>query len=99
MFMNFLCRKKGQMANLEAGSQKTKLKKVKSSIKLQNVFRRVSQGSKNHDGDTKDSSTSTSFKPGSSGGHGQGCLFGVSLDDLCGKEEGHFPRAVQVGYI
>ena len=29
-----------------AGSQKKKLKKVKSSMKLQNVFRRVSQGSK-----------------------------------------------------
>ena len=86
------------MANLEAGSQKTKLKKVKSSIKLQNVFRRVSQGSKNNDNDTKDSSTSTSFKFGGGSGQQQGSLFGINLDELCGKE-GQFPVAVQVRYI
>jgi len=80
---SFILRKVGQVNNFnQVGSQKKKLKKVKSSIKLQNVFRRVSQGAKG--GDSVDGG-------GGSGSHGNeaddkkplGKLFGRSLEELC----------------
>ncbi len=64
-------------------SQKTRLKKVKSSMKLQNVFRRVSRA-----GNDSDSTKVTKA----------GRLFGVTLDELCG-EENTFPPAVEVRYL
>ena len=86
-------RKVGQRANLEAvanvGSQKTKLKKVKSSIKLQNVFRRVSQGSHKN---------STTEAPNSNGGEDKkpGVLFCRPLDEVCA--DGRIPKPIRVSY-
>jgi hypothetical protein len=70
---SFILRKVGQMTNFEnaaVGSQKTKLKKVKSSIKLQNVFRRVSHGTKGADANADEKK-------------GGGQLFGRPLDQIC----------------
>ena len=73
---SFILRKVGQVSNFsEVGSQKKKLKKVKSSIKLQNVFRRVSQGSRASEA-TDGGSPETEKK--------LGVLFGRLLEDLCG---------------
>ena len=70
---SFILRKVGQVASFnEVGSQKKKLKKVKSSIKLQNVFRRVSQGSKGSD--ATDGAPDTDKKIG--------LLFGRAIEDL-----------------
>lgn len=85
-------RKVGQRANLEVGSQKTKLKKVKSSIKLQNVFRRVSQGSKSG-GANGDSDYEHAKKMKMKGGK----LFGLNLDDVC--ENANLPKAIEVSGI
>eukprot|EP00090_Calanus_glacialis_P001956 TRINITY_DN11459_c0_g1_i1.p1 TRINITY_DN11459_c0_g1~~TRINITY_DN11459_c0_g1_i1.p1 ORF type:complete len:1431 (-),score=227.73 TRINITY_DN11459_c0_g1_i1:552-4844(-) len=72
---SFILRKVGQVSNFnEIGSQKKKLKKVKSSMKLQNVFRRVSQGSRT--ADTTDGAEDKKL----------GQLFGRSLCDLCGGD-------------
>ena len=85
---SFILRKVGQVAALSpdtgpgqaaAGSQKKKLKKVKSSIKLQNVFRRVSQGSKGSDHQGEPGSPDTDKKLGQ--------LFGRAVEDLCGPAE------------
>lgn len=74
---SFILRKVGQVSSYsEVGSQKKKLKKVKSSIKLQNVFRRVSQGSKGSE--TPDGSPETDKKVG--------LLFGRSMESLCGGD-------------
>ena len=62
---------------------------VKSSIKLQNVFRRVSQGAKGH---------SISEAPGEDGPGGKkaggGQLFGRPLDQICTGSA--LPNAVSV---
>lgn len=70
---SFILRKVGQVSSFnEVGSQKKKLKKVKSSMKLQNVFRRVSQGSKGSD--ATDGAGETDKKIG--------LLFGRAIEDL-----------------
>ena len=63
--------------NGEVGNQKKKLKKVKSSMKLQNVFRRVSQVSRGAT-DTVDGEESKVKTPG--------LLFGRALAELCGGD-------------
>ena len=73
---SFILRKVGQLSTFNeatAGSQKKKLKKVKSSIKLQNVFRRVSQGSR-------------AVEAGEAALEDKkvGLMFGRCLGDLCG---------------
>ena len=73
---SFILRKVGQLSTFNeatAGSQKKKLKKVKSSIKLQNVFRRVSQGSR-------------AVEAGEAALEDKkvGLMFGRGLGDLCG---------------
>jgi hypothetical protein len=62
-----------------AGSQKKKLKKVKSSMKLQNVFRRVSQAGRSQEEEQQQ----VRKEP-------VGLLFGRHLQELCGSagEEG-----------
>lgn len=74
---SFILRRVGQVSNFsaEVGSQKKKLKKVKSSMKLQNVFRRVSQVSRGAS-DAVDGDESKDKKIGQ--------LFGRSLAELCG---------------
>merc|ERR1712223_1170410 len=77
---SFILRRVGQVSSFSggegAGSQKKKLKKVKSSMKLQNVFRRVSQVSRGAsdtvDGEDKEKKV--------------GRLFGRPLADLCGGD-------------
>ena len=86
------------MPNFEVGSQKTKLKKVKSSIKIQNVFRRVSQGGgKGHGGDSTDSPTAgdPSHLGSKAGKAPAGKLFGLPLDEAC-KGKNTLPRAIEV---
>ena len=72
----------GQVNNnySQPGSQKKKLKKVKSSIKLQNVFRRVSQAM----GKSSDSVDAASSSPITTGGTDKkaGKLFGRKLEEL-----------------
>ncbi len=77
------------MPAYDVGSQKTKLKKVKSSMKLQNVFRRVSQGTKGSDASAGDDANGAK-KPGSGGGQ----LFGRPLEQICQKNS--LPTACKV---
>ena len=68
---------------------------VKSSIKLQNVFRRVSQGAKGH-------SISEHAQNGDDGPNGAkkaggGQLFGRPLDQIC--KGNALPNAVSVGIL
>ena len=92
---SFILRKAGQLASpfpgpdagLQPGSQKKKLKKVKSSMKLSDVFRRVSQGSRGPD--PPDSSPDPDKPPG------PGLLFGRPLSELCGDPAApRLPRPV-----
>jgi len=72
---SFILRKVGQVSTFnEVGSQKKKLKKVKSSIKLQNVFRRVSQGTR----------AAEAGDAGLEADKKIGLMFGRCLGDLCG---------------
>ena len=74
---SFILRKVGQLSTFNeasAGSQKKKLKKVKSSIKLQNVFRRVSQGTR----------AAEAGDAGLEADKKVGLMFGRCLGDLCG---------------
>lgn len=83
-----------ETAAAAAGSQKKKLKKVKSSMKLQNVFRRVSQAGRGG-GQEEDQRKEEPV----------GQLFGRSLQDLCsqiaGAEDGsvNLPTPVEVSYL
>ncbi|XP_059082791.1 uncharacterized protein LOC131880234 isoform X3 [Tigriopus californicus] len=87
---SFILRKVGQMPNLDIiGSQKTKLKKVKSSIKLQNVFRRVSQGSKASDLGVDGSNPGSSPKSDKK----LGKLFCLPLDEVCPNNL--MPKAIE----
>jgi hypothetical protein len=72
-----------------AGSQKKKLKKVKSSMKLQNVFRRVSQAGRSQE----EEQAQQRKEPA-------GQLFGRHLQELCGSEEGavNLPHPVVVSH-
>lgn len=72
------------------GTQKTKLKKVKSSIKLQNVFRRVSQGSKASEDNNNSSASANETKK-------LGKLFGLPLDEVCPNNT--IPSAIEVSSI
>ncbi len=74
-----LNRRVGQKTNFDVGSHKTRLKKVKSSIKLQNVFRRVSQGGGVSVGKSSSDGNNNTASD-------QGQLFGVALAELCGEE-------------
>jgi hypothetical protein len=76
---SFILRRVGQVSTFsgEVGSQKKKLKKVKSSMKLQNVFRRVSQVSRGA-ADTVDGEEGKEKKAGR--------LFGRPLAELCGGD-------------
>ena len=65
-----------------AGSQKKKLKKVKSSMKLQNVFRRVSQAGRSQEDDHQQQQQRKELTTTA------GQLFGRHLQDLCRGEEG-----------
>ncbi len=83
-FPHPLHRRVGQKTNFDVGSHKTRLKKVKSSIKLQNVFRRVSHGS-NSSGSNNNSNNNKSVSTADGGGSGAGAagnLFGVCLSLL-----------------
>jgi len=81
----FQCRKTGP-ANLPSPSQKYTLKKVTSSIRLQNVFRRVSHGSTKQT--ESDSGKNKKDVP-------TGKIFGHPLERVpCGKEG--VPKAMEV---
>ena len=74
---SFILQQVGQVSNFNEkdGSQKRKLKKNKSSIKLKNLFRRVSQMSQGATG-TVDDEESKVKTPGR--------LFGRAVVELCG---------------
>ena len=81
-----ICRRVGQVSSsfpeAAAGSQKKKLKKVKSSMKLQNVFRRVSQAGRSQEDDHQQQQQRKELTTTA------GQLFGRHLQDLCRGEEG-----------
>ena len=68
----------------DIGSQKKKLKKVKSSIKIQNVFRRVSQGNRSQE--EKEQQEDKKL----------GLLFGRSLQEVAPDGECRLPLPVEV---
>ena len=68
---------------------------VKSSIKLQNVFRRVSQGAKGHSISEHAQNGDGDGPNGAKKAGGGGLLFGRPLDQIC--KGNALPNAVSVG--
>ncbi len=92
----FILRKVGQMPALSTAtptSQKTRLKKVKSSIKLQNVFRRTSKSDVKDEVEAKKKRSSSLISSPTKPGR----LFGRPLADVCTLDEDnvHLPKAVE----